>query len=319
MVVSRDRTKGPVVVGVDGSPEAARAVGWALSYARDAGLGLHLVHAYGGGGAAALRQELAAQGAAAGHAAVARRTLDEALADARAQAGPAGSTGPAADGEAGTAEGSGHEVPVDGALHLGSAAGALREASRTAALVVVGSRGHGGLTGLLLGSVAVPVSAHAACPVVVVRGTEPLTAAAAAPVVVGVDGSGESTQAVGFALAEAQRHGCPLHVVMAWDELWIGAPELQAPIPTAAELQEDAVRMVSETLAGWSDVYPDVRVTRVVERGRAAPVLLREAVGARLVVVGSRGRGGFGGLLLGSTSQTLLHRSPVDVAVVRRS
>ncbi len=134
-----------------------------------------------------------------------------------------------------------------------------------------------------------------------------------------MDGSGEAQAAVGFAMAEAQRHGCPVHAVMAWDELWIGAPELQTPIPTVQELQEDAVRMVSETLAGWADAYPDVRVTRVVERGRPGPVLLREAVGARLVVVGSRGRGGFGGLLLGSTSQTLLHRSPVDVAVVRRS
>lgn len=297
MVVRSSGTKGPVVVGVDGSQESYRAVDWGVAYAQDAGLEVHLLHAYGGGGAG-LRQELAAQAAGSGHAARAQKTCDEAVAYARSVA---------------------PTVTVTGRLHLGAAAGGLREASRSASLVVVGSRGHGGLTGLLLGAVAVPVSAHSVCPVVVVRGAETRGMSADAPVVVGVDGSGEAQEAVGFAMAEAQRHGCPLHAVMAWDELWIGAPELQAPVPTAAELQEDAVRMVSETLAGWSDVYPDVRVTRLVERGRPGPVLLREAVSARLVVVGSRGRGGFGGLLLGSTSQTLLHRSPVDVAVVRRS
>lgn len=311
MVVSSSssRTKGPVVVGVDGSEESERAVAWAVEHARDRALDVELVHAYGGGGSVLLRQELAAQGAEAGHAGLARRTLEVALVRARA----------AADGSGGRADGAGRVVAVTGSLHLGAAAGALREASRSAELVVVGSRGHGGLTGLLLGSVAVPVSAHAVCPVVVVRGAGSRQPDRGAPVVVGVDGSGEAQEAVGFAMAEAQRHGCGLHAVMAWDELWIGAPELQTPVPTTAELQEDAVRMVSETLAGWSAVYPDVKVTRVVERGHPGPVLLREAVGARMVVVGSRGRGGFGGLLLGSTSQTLLHRSPVAVAVVRRS
>jgi nucleotide-binding universal stress UspA family protein len=295
--------EGPVVVGVDGSQESYRALDWAVDYARFHGRDLRLVHAYGGRGGATLRIELAAQSAAAGHTAPAQNLIDVATAYARSLL--EGHGGPAID--------------VEGVLHLGAAAGALREESRIASIVVVGSRGHGGVTGLLLGSVAVPVSAHAECPVVVVRGDEAREVAADAPVVVGIDGSGEATTAVGFAMAEADRHRCPLVAVLAWDELWIGAPELADPVPTAPELQEDAVRMVSETLAGWAQEYPDVKVTRVVERGRAAPVMLREAVGARLVVVGSRGRGGFGGLLLGSTSQTLLHRSPVDVAVVRRS
>jgi nucleotide-binding universal stress UspA family protein len=295
----------PVVVGVDGSPESYRALDWAVRYARSTGRSLRLVHAYGGGGAAALRLELAAQGAEVGHAAEAKRLLDTAVGYARSLVGDV------PDAE--------HAPHVEGRLHLGSPAGALREESRSASLAVVGSRDHGGLTGLLLGSVGVPLSAHAACPVVVVRGSERREPLPDAPVVVGVDGSGEATAAVGFAMAEAQRHGCPLVAVLAWDELWIGAPELSDPVPTEPTLHESAVRMVSETLAGWSAQYPDVKVTRVVERGRPAPVLLREAVDARLVVVGSRGRGGFGGLLLGSTSQTLLHRSPVDVAVVRRA
>ena len=139
------------------------------------------------------------------------------------------------------------------------------------------------------------------------------------PVVVGVDGSGCSRGAVGFAMAEAHRLGCPLVAALAWDEVWIGAPELAAVLPTTEEQHQEAVRVVSETIAGWSDRFPDVPVARVVARGRASDVLLREAAQARLLVVGSRGHGGFSGLLLGSTSRTLLHKSPVDVAVVRNS
>lgn len=289
----------PVVVGVDGSQESYRAIDEAVEQARARGVPVRLVHSYGGRGSRTLGLELAAQAAGAGHAGQAQALLDVA---------------------AGYAKGiSGEHVEVQQALHIGSAAGALREESRQASLAVIGSRSHGGLTGLLLGSVGIPLAAHAACPVIVVRGSDVRAPAPDAPVVVGVDGSGEASAAVGFAMAEADRLGCPMVAVLAWDELWIGAPELAEPVPTTAELQEDAVRMVSETLAGWSARFPDVRVTRVVERGRATQVLLREAMGARLVVVGSRGRGGFGGLLLGSTSQTMLHRSPVDVAVVRRS
>lgn len=298
------------MVGVDGSQESYRALDWAAAYARDSGLDLRLVHAYEGSRPAALGAELASEGVVAAEVRQAQELLDVMTGYARPLV---------EDAARGEAWASGHPVRIDAVLHLGAAAGVLREESRTGSLVVIGSRSHGGLTGLLLGSVAIPVSAHAVCPVVVVRGAGTRELPADAPVVVGVDGSGESSTAVGFAMAEAQRMRCPLVAVLAWDELWIGAPELSAPFPTPDQLQEYAVRMVSETLAGWAQEYPDVPVTRVVERGRPAPLLLREVTDARLVVVGSRGRGGFGGLLLGSTSQTLLHRSPVDVAVVRRS
>lgn len=87
-------------------------------------------------------------------------------------------------------------------------------------------------------------------------------------------------------------------------------------LPTTEEQHQEAVRTVSQTLAVWSERYPDVGDPGV-SRGRASDVLLREAAGARLVVVGCRGHGSFTGLLLGSTSQALLHKSPVDVAVVR--
>ena len=291
------RPHGPVVVGIDGSEESYRAVDRAVDLVAGTGRDLLVVHAFARSGSDVLREELSPRSTPP-HA---QGLLDVAVGYARARLDVLDPT----------------PGGVSGVLHGGSAAGALREESRRASLVVIGSRTHGGLTGLLLGSVAVPLSAHADCPVVVVRGGDVREPAPDAPVVVGVDGAGCSIPAVGFAMAEAARQRCPLVAVMAWDETWIGAPELAGAMPSAAELHEDAVRMVSETLAGASAEHPDVRVTRVVERGHPAQVLLREAVGARLVVVGSRGRGGFAGLLLGSTSQALLHRSPVDVAVVR--
>jgi len=297
---ARPPGQGPVVVGVDGSEESYRAVDRAVDLVAGTDRDLLVVHAVARSGTNALREELSAPSAARPVPPHAQGLLDVALGYARARLDALDPT----PGE------------VSGVLHGGSAAGALRFESRGASLVVIGSRTHGGLTGLLLGSVAVPLSAHADCPVLVVRGGDVREPTADSPVLVGVDGAGCSVPAVGFAMAEAARQRCPLVAVMAWDETWIGAPELAGALPSAAELHQDAVRMVSETLAGASAEHPDVHVTRVVERGHPAQVLLREAVGARLVVVGSRGRGGFAGLLLGSTSQALLHRSPVDVAVV---
>ena len=167
--------------------------------------------------------------------------------------------------------------------------------------------GTAGVTGLLLGSVAVPLSAHAACPVVVVRGADVAGARARRP------GRRRCRRLRHLEAARSaspwprpRASGCPLAAVMAWEELWIGAPGARPPsCPRPRELQEDArPHGVGDAGRGGGGQHPDVRVTRVVERGRPAHVLLREAVGARLVVVGSRGRGGFAGLLLGSTSQT---------------
>ena len=298
-----EQAQGPVVVGVDGSEESYRAVDRAVELAAGTGRDVRVVHAHAhaGFGAAALREELAVRSDGQGRPPQPQGLLDVAVDYARDRLAVLDPT----------------PGQVSGVVHVGSAAGALCAESDGASLVVIGSRRHVGLTGMLLGSVAVPLSAHADAPVVVVRGGQGHAPAGDAPVVVGVDGSRTSARAVRFAMAEAARLGCPLVAVMAWEETSLGAPELAAVLPSAAEMHEDAVRTVSRTLAVGTAEHPDVRVTRVVERGHPADVLLREAAGARLVVVGSRGRGGFAGLLLGSTSQTLLHRSPVDVAVVR--
>jgi nucleotide-binding universal stress UspA family protein len=198
----------------------------------------------------------------------------------------------------------------------GLAVPVLQAESTTAELVVVGDRGVGGFTGLLLGSVAVELSAHASCPVVVVRGPEPEhSATGPAPVVVGVDGSPTSEAAVAFAFEEASLRQAPLVAVHVWQDLLV-EPTL-APLVDWDALESDERAVLAERLAGWAGKYPDVRVSRRVVRDRPAAALVDESGGAQLVVVGSRGRGGFRGLLLGSVSQALLHHARCPVAVVR--
>jgi nucleotide-binding universal stress UspA family protein len=179
--------------------------------------------------------------------------------------------------------------------------------------VVVGTRGMGGFAGLVVGSTAVEVSARARCPVVTVREVGSGTG----PVVVGVDGTPVGEAAIAFAFAEAATRGTDLVAVHTWTDLLVetafagGAAALDfAPIAQQAE------EVLGERLAGWPEKYPDVRVSRHVSHERAPKALLRHAEKAQLVVVGSRGRGGFRGLLLGSTSQHLLHHAPCPVAVV---
>ncbi|WP_436498392.1 universal stress protein [Actinokineospora sp. HUAS TT18] len=187
--------------------------------------------------------------------------------------------------------------------------------AKRASMVVVGSRGLGGFSGLLLGSTAVALAAHAACPVAVVRGEGEFDSG---PVVVGVDGSPLSERAIAFAFEEASARGAELRAVLAWSDWPIevmlekgyGSLYLDTYVDEAEEL-------LAQRLAGWSEKYPDVVVTREVARSGAARLLLKQAQDAQLVVVGSRGRGGFAGLTMGSTSQALIHHAPCPVVVLR--
>ncbi|WP_456789315.1 universal stress protein [Cellulomonas sp. P5_C5] len=198
-----------------------------------------------------------------------------------------------------------------------SVAAVLAEASKGARLLVVGSRGRGGFAGLLLGSVSVTVAAHAHCPVVVVRTPPPAAEPSTRPVVVGVDGSPTSGSAVDYAFDQASRLGLPLVAVHAWE-----MPNLFGPVPPWMPEEIEEIRMaekavLSEGLAGHMERYPDVSVTSMVHRGGPAHVLLAASEDAELLVVGSRGLGGFRGLLLGSVSQAILHHATCPVAVVR--
>jgi nucleotide-binding universal stress UspA family protein len=199
---------------------------------------------------------------------------------------------------------------VETEVTVGNPTTVLVDESRDAALVVLGSRGLGGFTGLLVGSVSTQVATHAHAPVMVVRGAprdDPHAppAPGQGPVVVGVDGSSRSASAVEFAMREAGARDQPVIAVHAWE----------APRHT----EQDARRIAEDATTGAAGRHPQVRVEhRTVEAANRAKALLDvgEEVGASLVVVGSRGRDGFSGLLLGSVSQAVIGHAQRTVAVV---
>ncbi len=167
---------------------------------------------------------------------------------------------------------------------------------------------------MLLGSTSAAVTQHASCPVVVVHGQ----AASAGPVVVGLDGSTASEQALGYAFQAAARAGAALWTVHAWDDLG----ELHSPIAPAEalpvnEIEAAAHRMLAEQLASWQEKYPEIVVERQVIHERPAAALIELGRGARMIVVGSRGRGGFARLLLGSVSQAVVRHATCPVVVCR--
>ncbi len=188
--------------------------------------------------------------------------------------------------------------------------GTLAEASRSALMVVLGNRGTGGHKRLPLGSVAAGLLHHAHSPIVVIH--EDDVADATSPVLLGVDGSPSSEAATRFAFEEAALRGVDLVALHAWSD--IGAVPLFALDWRVYE--EEAQETLAERLAGWQEQYPDVRVQRRLVRDRPAHWLVEESQHAQLVVVGSRGRGGFTGLLLGSVASTVAQLSHAAVVVV---
>lgn len=286
-------TGAPVVVGVDGSASALSAVRLAARAAMDRCRPLRVVHAFTwpllhvplgpsplGPAEGGLRHQ-------------AEQFVEQAVAEA-VKAAP--------------------ETVITGAVVEGAAPAVLLRESRDAALIVLGDRGLGGFTGLLIGSVAVQVAAHADCPVMVARGD----GRADGPVVVGVDGSELSDLAVGFAMEEAALRGNALVAVHAWTHPVSIEPGDMLPLVYDVDaLDAEEKLLLAEAVAGWSERYPDVPVTRRTVRGQAARVLLEESAAAQLLVVGARGKGGFAGLLLGSVSQALLHHAACPLAIVR--
>lgn len=202
------------------------------------------------------------------------------------------------------------DLDVDTSVLTGPLVPQLVEASRDARMVVLGSRGLGGFTGILVGSTAVALVAHGHCPVTVVRG-----APSDGPVVVGVDGSPISETAVALAFEEASLRGAELVAVHTW--LDYDADTARRFVAEWNTVETHERELLAERLAGWQEKYPDVPVRRVIFRDRPVRHLLEQAATARLLVIGSRGRGGFGGMLLGSTSQTLVYHAPCPLLVAR--
>lgn len=188
------------------------------------------------------------------------------------------------------------DLPVVEVTAEGNAVQVLLAESGSAALVVVGTRGRGWLARGVLGSCSAGVAARAHCPVVVVRGPG---GPPDAPVVVGVDGTDLSDTVLAFAFEHAARHGVGLRAVLC-----------------STSDPDEPARAVAEALAGWREKYPDVQTDRTVVRGRPVDGLVEEAAGARLLVVGARGRHALAGTLLGSVSQGVLREASVPVAVV---
>lgn len=281
-----------VVVGVDGSPQALRAVRWAVPEARRRQAVLQLVTAL------AWTEDTLDELPGLGQAPYGRYLREAAEKGLVAAADVAAEVDP--------------DVPVERELVLGFPAGVLLERSQTAELLVVGDHGRGRIASAVAGSVAVSVAARSACPVVVVRGAIP---DGALPVVVGIDGTPLSEAAIAFAFDAAAARHVPLIAVHTWlDE--INDPALAELVDwqTAAVRAEE---VLAERLAGWGEKYPDVPVLRLVARGRAGRALLDQAARAQLAVVGSRGHGEIAGLLLDSVSNALVHGAGCPVAIVR--
>jgi nucleotide-binding universal stress UspA family protein len=200
-------------------------------------------------------------------------------------------------------------VPTEISIVHNSAALTLIDRSASARLIVVGSRGHSAVAGLL-GSVSVAVSAHAHCPVIVVRGD----AAPTQPVVAGVDDSPAAQLALDFAVEQATARGVPLRVIRTWRPV-TGIWE-ETPMATRTVTAEER-RPLDDLVATWRDKHPDLQITAEAVVDHPAAALALASTTAQLLVVGTRGRGAVRGMLLGSVSQHLLHHSACTVAVVR--
>lgn len=279
-----------IVVGVDGSEDALRAVRWAVPEARRRRATLRLITAFPWSDDRTVGWPGLSQAAYGDRLrAVAEHGLSAAVA-AVAELDP--------------------DLPFEQDLLVGFPEGVLVEQSRGAELLVVGERGRGRVGAALAGSVAVGVAIHSACSVVVVRGgSQP--ADQQSPVVVGIDGTKLSEAATAFAFEAAAARRAPLVAV----HTWVGS--VIADLVDWRSAADDADEALAERLAGWGAKYPDVAVKRVVARGHAARALLDQSARAQLVVVGSRGHGEIAGLVLDSVSNALVHAADCPVAIVR--
>lgn len=283
----------PIVVGIDGSAASKVAVDWAARSAAMRRMPLKLVSVLNPPVVMAFPEVPMPAGYLEWQQDEGRKVLDAAAATA-ADAAP--------------------DVEISTELLSGPSVPSLVEASKDAALIVVGCRGRGALARGLLGSVSTGLIHHALCPVAIIHDEDPLMPhPSQAPVVVGLDGSPASEKAVGIAFEEASFRGVDLVAVHAWSDTGV----FEFPGVDWSVQQGQAEEVLSERLAGWQERYPDVLVRRVVVADRPAHQLLEQAESAQLLVIGSHGRGGFAGMLLGSVSTAVVHAAKMPVIVAR--
>ncbi|MGG5174380.1 universal stress protein [Pseudarthrobacter sp. J1763] len=301
-----------MVVGVDGSEHGQCALIWAAKEAQRRNKPLHIVTAYS-------IPIFAASGLDGGYA-----TIDDGVIRDGAEAILKQALAKVAE----------YNIDVDATVENGDASGVLLELSEEAELLVVGTRGRGGFVGRLLGSVSSALPAHAKCITV----TVPLRCAprlgettedrhvqaeirkdqdiaVANRVVVGVDGSEQARVAVLEAAAQAERMGAELQIVCAVPQYsgtlaWVPAALDREAIFKDIQTQLDA------GIAWLKSHFPNLKASTLLKDGSPVEVMVEASREAELVVLGTRGRGGFAGMMLGSTSDGVLHHSKGPVMVV---
>ena len=286
-----------IVVGVDESPAAKVAVQWAARDAELRKIPLTLVHATSPEIATWPNVRLPA-GLARWHQDHGRRLVDDAfkvVEEATRHGGPA-------------------EVHTE--ILSSAAVPAMVDLSKDAEMVVTGCRGSGRWPGRLMGSVSSGLLRYAHCPVAIIHDEDPLMPhPSKAPVLVGIDGSSASELATAIAFDEASRRNVGLIAVHAWSDVDVSEwPGIDWPVT-----QSMAEEVLAERLAGWQEQYPDVQVSRTVVRDQPARQLVQRSEEAQLVVVGSRGRGGFADMLVGSVGETVAQMARMPVIVARES
>lgn len=281
-----------IVVGVDPSPSGAAALEWAVREAISTGTSLHVVRAWSPSAYAMEAYVYAARDVVPVEATAAQLEADEQLKLALERV-------PGSDSIASTAT-----------AVFGSASQVLIEQAKDSVLLVVGSRSNGALSRAVLGSVSSSVLHHATGPVTIVP--EPRESDGAAPrVVVGVDHSPAALAALAAGVDQARRRGQTLVPVYVHGPMELPHGAVHAPDIALLEDSERHVLDAAARAAGGTDVQAEVRV------GNPVVELLATARPQDLLVLGSRGRGGFSGLLLGSTSTQLAQHAPCPVLVVR--
>lgn len=291
--MSGDTTKYGIVVAVDGSADSDGAVAWATHEAMLRHLRITLLHV--------VKPVVADWPMGSLEADVAQwqqdsadQIIEQARTSMRAEVGAS------------------KPPEVDAEVVHSDIVPALIDHSAQAQMMVVGSRGMGALGRLLLGSVSTGLLHHAHCPVAVVHRDQAPAPDRNAPVLLGIDGSPASEAATAFAFDEADRLKVQLVALHAWSDVGV-FPALGMDW---RKREDEGQEVLAERLAGWQEQYPDVHVHRLLVCDQPARWLLAECERAQLAVVGSRGRGGYTGMLLGSVSSAVAQSAKIPVVVV---
>jgi len=279
----------PIVVGVDGSVGSRAAIGWAIDEATRRRAPLELVHSWRP---------------------MYRPTRDTA-GDSEAELVARDHGAWLLAAAAGSVTASAPELAVTTSLLRGRPSAVLLDAAAKAQLLVVGARGIGGYAGLSLGSVSLHAVSHSASSVVVVRSTREV-----GPVIVGIDGSAESKIVLRAALDEARLRSSPLLVMCALFVHSRAEGVLDRKRAFAAA-QANANYALEQLLSSISSEYRGLDISQTQPIGYPAEVLANASMNAQLLIVGSRGGGGFAGMKLGSIAHAVVHNAHCTVMVVR--